>query len=303
MQYKEFDDGIYTSLRKNLLKEKGGRFQKDFVSTLRDKKSFLEYIENKIKITEGDEAPCLNERLTESEFKESPKIIEQQLFTLLKETPPANACRVTFWAMITLRHIQAGIIEACFLAANGSSQRSGLERIDQALKQGNKMELDGIVRTVLRRMSGLPEARGNRSVYVNCSFARAWWRGYLSEEVCQNTSAKHKNVYKTLSISQDYWEKLIMLVVSRNSVLGDSKVRIALIWALSDLVNKWEYGNLFIGRNLEKITRRIGIRSAWQELGVFSIEELKQFVDMNFATPSDGSLLLSCPLAPRAIVS
>ena len=284
MQYQEFDDGAYTALRKSLLKEKGGPFQKSFVSSLRDKKSFLEYIENKIKITEGEETPCLNERLTESEFKESPKIIEQQLFALLKGIPPANACRVTFWAMVTLRHIKADMIEASFLAANGSSQSSGLERIDQALKQENKTELDRIVRTALRRMSGLPEARGNRSVYVNCSFARAWWRGYLSEEVCQNTSAKYNNVYKTLSISQDYWEKLIMLVVSRNSVLGDSKVRVALIWALSDLANKWEYGHLFIGKNLEKITRRIGIRSAWQELGVFSIEELRQFIEQEVIT-------------------
>lgn len=284
MQYQEFDDGTYTSLRKSLLKEKGSPFQKKLVSALRDKKSFLEYIKNEIEITEGKETPCLNERLTESEFKESPKIIEQDLFALLKEIPPANACRAAFWAMVTLQHVKAGIIEASFLAANGSSQSGSLERIDQALKQGNKTELDSIVRTALRRMSGLPEARGNRSVYVNCSFARAWWRGYLSEEVCQNTSAQHKNVYKTLSISQDYWEKLIMLVVSRNSVLGDSKVRIALIWALSDLVNKWEYENLFIGKNLEKITRRIGIRSAWQELGVFSIEELKQFVEQEIIT-------------------
>ena len=29
------------------------------------------------------------------------------------------------------------------------------------------------VRTVLRRLGGLPEVRGNRSVYVDCPFARA----------------------------------------------------------------------------------------------------------------------------------
>lgn len=284
MQYKEFDDETYTSLRKSLLKEKGSSSQKTFVSSLQDKKFFLEYIKNEIRITEGEETPCLNEKLTESEFKESPKIIEQDLFALLKEIPPANACRVAFWAMVTLQHIKAGMIETSFLAANGSSQGSGLERINQALEQGNKTEIDSIVRTAIRRMSGLPEARGNRSVYVNCSFARAWWRGYLSEEVCRHTSAQYNNVYKTLSSSQDYWEKLIMLVVSRNSVLGDSKVRVALIWALSDLVNKWECGHLFIGKNLEKITRRIGIRSAWQELGVFSIEELKQFIEQEIIT-------------------
>ena len=279
MQYQEFDDGTYTYLRKSLLKEKGSALQKDFVAALQSRKSFLKYIESKIKIKKAKETPCLNERLTESEFKEPPKIIERNLFALWKEIPPAIACRVAFWAMIALRHIESEIIEASFLAANGSSQGGGLERINQALKQDNKTEIDSIVRTAIRRMSGLPEARGNRSVYVNCSFARAWWRGYLSEEVCRSTSAQHDKVYKTLSRSQDYWEKLITLVVSRNSVLGDSKVRVALIWALSDLVNQWEYGHLFIGKNLEKITRRIGIRSAWQELGVFSVEELKQIIE------------------------
>ena len=96
-----FDDGTYTYLRKNLLKEKGSALQKDFVAALQSRKSFLKYIESKIKIKEATETPCLNEQLTESEFKEPPKIIERNLFALWKEIPPAIACRVAFWAMIT----------------------------------------------------------------------------------------------------------------------------------------------------------------------------------------------------------
>ena len=57
MQYQEFDDGTYTYLRKNLLKEKGSALQKDFVAALQSKKSFLKYIESKIKIKKSSRNP------------------------------------------------------------------------------------------------------------------------------------------------------------------------------------------------------------------------------------------------------
>lgn len=286
MSYEEFDDASYTSLRKSLLRLKGSDAQKRFLEVLRSSKDFSKWIRERVNIEQGNRLAVLDEAMTESEFKDAPKSTEWQIFESWKSIPAASACRVTFWGFMTLRHIEENKIQSSFLAANGGA--SGLEHIDRVLtlkvedEEKINRSIDSAVRAVLRRMSGLPEARGNKSVYVNCPFARAWWRRYLADEVCENTDAKLADVIKVLRYSQQYWEDIISLVVSKNSVLGDVKVRTALVWALAELVNDEENDYLFKAKALENIRRLIGIRSAWQELGVFSVRELKELIKENF---------------------
>ncbi len=278
MNYEQFDDASYTALRKDLLRTKGSDRQKEFLNVLCSSDRYSAWMREQVEIVPGDGLPTLEENLTEAEFKEPPKSTERQIFELWKSIPPAIACRVGFWGCMTLRHIKEGRIQSSFLAAGSGSTSSGLARIGQALQDGSDKEIDGTVRTALRRMSGLPEARGNRSVYVNCPFARAWWRRYLANEVCDNTGAELTSVAKVLGYSQQYWEELINLLVSRNSVLGDGEVRTALIWALSERIADPE-NPVFKTSTLKKILRLIGVRSAWQELGVFSVEELKDLME------------------------
>lgn len=282
MPYEELEDASYTELRKNLLKSKGSDDQQNFLSALRSSDKFSGWFRDQVKIKQGSCLPILENPLTESEFKEPPRSTEERIFDVWKSISPADACRVTFWGFMTLCHVEKGRIQSFYLAANGGALSGGLERIDKTLKKGSEQEVDSIVRMALRRMSGLPEARGNRSVYVNCPFARAWWRRYLAREVCEKTDAELANVVKVLSISQAYWEELISLVVSQNSVLGDVNVRTALIWVLSDFIHDKNKKKLFIAKTLDKIHRLIGIRSAWQELGVFSVEELKKIIESEF---------------------
>ena len=279
MAYQEFEDSSYTALRKNLLRAKGSERQREFLDVLRSSEQYTAWMRKTVEVAAGEELPILEENLTESEFKEPPRSTERQIFESWRSISPASACRVTFWGFMVSRHIEEGRIQSSFLAANGGSLPGGLERIDRVLQDGNEREIDGAVRAALRRLSGLPEARGNKSVYVNCPFARAWWRRYLAHEVCEKTGARLAAVAKVLGYSQQYWEELINLVVSRNSVLGDGNVRTALIWALSEWVNEEEKEPLFKANVLKKIRRLIGVRSAWQELGVFSIEELKELME------------------------
>ena len=287
MTYSAFRDDDYTGLRKDLLQAKGKNLQVEFLEAARDSKSFIARIERRIRLKdEGDPFDLWADSLSESEYKEPPKTVEKELFENWQNLTPAQASEETFWGHVTLEHIKKGIIEAPYLAANGGNLPGGLERIDKALKEKQEKTIDSIVRTILRRLGGLPEARGSKSVYVNCPFARAWWRGYVTEEICRETDADYDKVVDTLRASQEYWERLIVLIVSRNSVLGDSNVRTALIWALSELVEgKDEDKNkkqLFQVEALKKISRKIGIRSSWQELGVFSVEDLKQIMERHF---------------------
>ncbi len=284
-KFEEFEDASYTSLRRTLIKSKGSDQQREFLSVLRSSSDYTEWVRSRVKTESGEELPILEENLTEAEFKEPPRSTERQIFEFWKEIPPASACRVTFWGFMTLRHIEEGRIQSSFLAADNKAASGGLERIERVLKAGSEKEIDATVRTALRRMGGLPEARGNKSVYVNCSFARAWWRRYVANEVRENTSAVLGDVIKVLGSSPQYWENLIIFVVSRNSIIGDVKVRTALIWALSEFVNEEERRHLFQANRLGIILRLIGIRSARQELGVFPIEELKELMK-NWLTES-----------------
>lgn len=278
MSYEKFEDSSYTKLCKDLLRSKGSDDQREFLSYLRSGNEFSDWVRRQVNIDQGESLPMLEEPLTESEFKEPPKSTEKRMFDAWESISPAEACRVTFWGFVTLRHIEESRIKSSYLAANGGALKGGLERIDRTLKEGNAREFDDVVRTALRRMSGLPE-RGKRSVYENCPFARAWWRGYLAREICEKTGAELANVVKVLTVSQSYWVRLINLVVSKNSVLGDAKVRTALIWALSDFINDEDKKHLFHDKFLKQIERLIGIRAAWQELGVFTVEELKEIIN------------------------
>ena len=220
MPCEAFEDASYTALRKRLLRSKGSEDQREFLSVLRSSSDFSEWVRKQVSIEQGESLPVLEEPLTEAEFQEPPKSTEKQIFDTWRSIAPADACRVTFWGLMTLRHVESGIIQSSFLAVNGGPSPAGLERIDRVLKEGNEKDVDSVVRRALRRMSGLPEARGNRSVYVNCPLARAWWRRYLANEICESTGAVLTDVLKVLGHSQQYWEELINLVVSRNSVLG-----------------------------------------------------------------------------------
>ena len=285
MAYLELKDSDYTQLRKDLLKEKGSPLQRELLEATKDGSDFVSWIEKKVDVEDqAKDQPfdSLADRLTEAEYKDLPQSEEKKLFDKWASLTPAQASQETFWGYVTLEHIRRGVIRASYLAANRGNLSSGLGRIEKALADGPDKAIDAIVHTILRHLSGLPEKRGSKSVFVNCPFARAWWRGYVAKEVCNTTGADFDKVAKTLRVSQDYWEMLIVLIVSRNSVLGDTNVRTALIWALSELVENKNQKRLFIGKALRNISRQIGIRAAWQELGMFSIDDLKQIIEQQF---------------------
>ena len=272
MIHSEFNDGVYTKLRKDLIRNKGSELQKELLKATTDSKFFIPWIEQIVNLkNEGNEFDLWTDQLSEAEYKLPPGNIEKKLFKMWGGLTPAQASRETFWGYVTLGHIKQGIIESSYLAASDNNSLSGLGRIEQALSTGQEKPIDNVVRTILRSLSGLPEARGSRSVYVNCPFARAWWRVYITHQVCNETDADFNKIFTTLrGSSKGFWEELISLIVSRNSVMGDTKVRSALIWALS------EREAVKTAKTLTRISKQIGIRSALRELGVLEVKELKE---------------------------
>jgi len=283
--YECLKDETYTKLRKNLLRRKGSSLQRELLESVKSDNRFLEFMREHVGTEGTEEIAVLDEKLTEHQYKEPPKETERRMYEAWKNISPETACRVTFWGAVTLRHIQDGRIRASYLAANGGSLSGGLERVDKALSEsGSEKDIDSCMRTILRRMSGLPEARGNISVYVNCPFGRAWWRGKLTEEVCENTGASCDSILDLLRWAQEYWETLVRLLVSRNSVLGDRNVRDALIWSLAKLLESEKESEILKSKNLRVLCRLLGVRCAWQELGMLDLNEVKALIDKEISS-------------------
>lgn len=174
--FKEFRDGSYTQFRKSLLKSKGSERQRAFLRKVRSGVEFLDEFDAVPTVGTVD-VELAPEPMTENEFKDPPADTEQTLYKAWADLTPAVACRSTFWAKTTVEHIRSGRIRAVYLAANGGNLAGGAERIDVVLDDQTAkatQRIDSCVRTVLRRLGGLPEVRGNRSVMLT---ARSQERG------------------------------------------------------------------------------------------------------------------------------
>ena len=275
--HKELKDSDYTRVRRNLLRTKGGPLQRNFLDAVRNNQAFLDYIQSEISTEGSYELPLSPDPMTEAEFKAPPADTETRLYESWSELTPRVACRSTFWAYFTCRHIAAHKINSFYLAANGGNMSGGAERIDRALMETGEKQpkmMDSTVRTVLRRLGGIPEVRGNRSVYVDCPFARAWWRGRLVEQTAQEDTSLAVQVRKVIRIHQTYWEKLIDRIVSRNSTFGSLQVRNAFLQALACFIAANPGGALHKTKALERTCRRIAVHQGVRELSILDDTEL-----------------------------
>ena len=273
---KELRDAGYTSFRRSLLREKGSDRQKEFLEKVRDSSQFLDYVSGlpTVGSLEVDLAPYT---MTENEFKDPPADTERKLYVSWSALPPSVTCRSTFWACLTLEHIRHGYIQSAYLAANGGNLPGGAERIDFALDDESSQgpqRIDSCVRTVLRRLGGLPEIRGNRSVYVDCPFARAWWRERMVEQVAQGDEEVAAQVRDVIRISQTYWEKLVDRIVFRNSTFGSVNIRNAFLKALAQLLARNPESGLRSSSALQRICRRATVYQGGRELSILDDGEL-----------------------------
>lgn len=286
-EYAEREEGAYTAftaLRGRLLGEKGSRFQHRFLNAAKNPDSFIEFMDEEVSAKAGEQVAIFNRPLTEQSFKEMTADQEEAAYALWASVPPRVACRISFWAEVTIQHIRAGVIqEALWLAANGGRNESGEERIDRALalegEAGAKLS-DDCVRTILRRMSGLSAARGNRSVFVNPSFGRAWWRERLVHRIGTRDGSESKRCLSSVvRSSQQYWENLIMMIVSRGSVLGSVDVQDAFVNALAKHLRLAPKSPLRSANALKFALRRFSNISAARELGVLDFAEIGAIAD------------------------
>ena len=285
--YRELDESQYLKLQTSLLKVKGGPRQREFLTALKNSEDFLSLIDNRVEINEGKTLPTFDGPLTESSFKEPTDDQEKRMYALWRDAPPSTACRVSFWASVTLEHIRIGkITDATWLAAaNGRITESGEERVDHALSlpsnEPNNNTVDDCVRTVFRRMSGLPAARGNRSVFVNPSFGRGWWRERIVTSILERGEpvASRAALLEVVRRNQQYWENLVTMIVSRGSVFGSADVQAALINSLAKHFQAYPNTPLRNATTLNTALRRFSNLTASREIGTLPFDEINEIVD------------------------
>ena len=288
--YRELNQEDYLRLQTILLKEKGGDAQREFLDAAKDNHDFLAFMEEKVRTVDGTPLPLFDGALTESSFKEPTEDQERRIYKVLRAVPARTACRVSFWAGVTLDHVRSGkIAEASWLASNGGITESGAERIDRALYidgDGDAMAIDDCVRTVFRRMSGLPADRGNRSVFVNPTFGRAWWRERIVARILERGTGieSREALLEVVRRNQEYWERLVTMIVSRGSVFGSVDVQDALVNGLARHLQDNPNTPLRNASTLTTMLRRFSNLSSSREIGVLYFEEISGIVDTLIAS-------------------
>ena len=163
--------------------------------------------------------------------------------------------------------------------ANGGDDGNKDERGQNG--RGAKL-VDACVRTILRRMGGIPEARGKRTVYVDCPFARAWWREWIVGEVAYGDADIARLIGNVLRISQTYWEKIVDRIVSRNSTFGAVEVRRAFLLTLALEVESArenvQVPLLEKPKHLIRVCRRVAAHQGMRELSLLSPPALEELM-------------------------
>lgn len=280
--WKELSDSDYSAFRRSLLREKGSVRQRDFLSKVRDTSQFLDAMS--ALPTVGDlDAELAPSPMTESEYKDPPADSEQALYESWSALSPAIACRSTFWANLTLEHIRNQRLESVYLAANGGNLPGGAERIDFALNDETAQapqRVDSCVRAVLRRLGGLPEIRGNRSVYVDCPFARAWWRERMVAQASHGDPELAAQVRGVVRVNQTYWEKLVDRIVFRNSTFGSANIRNSFIRVLGRHLGSNGRSPVSSTEGLQRLCRRATAYQGGRELSILDDSELDELMSV-----------------------
>ena len=279
--YAELNEGEYTRLHKNLLSEKGSDYQREFLNAVKDSEDFLSFMDKEVSKTPGETVGLFPGPLTEQSFKDLTRDQEQAAYEMWSQVPPKTACRISFWAEVTLQHVRSDAIgEPYWLAANGGRNEGGDERIDRALVTQDAKGIDDCVRTVIRRMSGLPGPRGNKSVFVNPSFGRAWWRERMVARILQRDGVEDRAaLLDVVRTNQQYWENLVTMIVSRGSVFGSVDVQDAFVNSLAKHFKEEPKTRLRAANRLTKVLRRFSNIAASREIGVLEFEEIGELVD------------------------
>jgi len=262
---------------------RGGDLQREFIKLiLGDDPSFCDHVLG-WGVTQGGNTPPITEyALSEREFLDPPWSTERAVAQTWSGLPVRLAARPETWTRIHIEMIQKERIRSSYLAGSGSVI-SGKARIQIALKTNSPKQIDDCVRTIFRRLGGVIADRANRTVFLDCPLARAWWRHRYAEEAhrtfgaesIQSISAALRLVYR--------WSQLIEAMVSKRTIIGDLAIRPAIVQALTQ-------GAANSDRDMKDMLDFIGRQSTVQALGFLGPEYVFKLIEEQFVQKRKSSV-------------
>lgn len=286
--WKTLDGGAYGRFSVELLREKGGDAQVQFLQCISQRDEFLATMDG-IPTVGDRKVDAIKGKFTEDQFKTPTPSTEKDIYDQWDSLTPAIASKTSFWAYVTLEHVRSEAIQPTYLATNGVAGQSGAERIDRALNRTGdnpSKAIDDCVRTVFRQLGGLPQARGNKSVFVDCPFARAWWRERLFRRAENTTGISRSEIGRPLRETKAHWEAFVKTMVSRNPILGMNLIQDVLASSLGSFARKMfdVSGKMPTSSQIERICQRLCFVGASQELGILDLAELQSIIN-NLVAP------------------
>ncbi len=207
--------------------------------------------------------PALPRRLTPNEYRQPPRLLEQEIGESWTEVTVRDASRPLYWLLCHVDWLEKGLLGEDVHAALCAGDHVARARDDRG-------RLEAETRNLLRRTGGLPAIRGNVSVFSDCPPARAWWRHRFAQRAVReqaggrlDLAAAHQGLHR----SQPVWEELVRLGVRRLTVINHERTRAVLVEALAHCTD-WDRSAL--ARAARNIAREAIVRSldhvSWREL-------------------------------------
>ena len=260
---------------------RGGDEQREFLRLVKDDAGeFCAHLRT-WGLTAGETPPVIDDRLSEKEFLDPSWSTECLIAATWRELPVRLAARPETWVRVHVELIEQEMVESSYLAA-GNRGQPGHTQIAQALRRNNPKKVDDCVRSVLRRLGGIVSYRGNRTAFLDCPIARAWWRNRYAQEAHQVFN-RHSPKALSRALRKPFrWERLVEDMVSRLTVIGDNAIRPALVQCLAD-------GIADSAEEMERLTPWVGRRSTLQALGALGSQHVLDLVTQEFAPSPDDS--------------
>lgn len=267
-------------------------------AVLAPRKEFLEWFDGEVPLDRRDPVKCGMPRktLSEGEIASPPADTETMWWRALADLPPLLAARPVFWASYNFALLREGVVEeACHFAkpvGSGAQQtgRGTLERamgaMDRVAKEengsgkGKSGAGEESVRTLCRQLlGGVPEERGQVSVYIDNRIARAWWRGHILRQTQEDLgdAVDGKAIREVLRHGGAPWDEMVQHVVRKLTHVGERPIRSALVAALSgmDLSENTSKERSERTKNLFAATGRY---AASRSLGVMTPQEILEAI-------------------------
>ena len=279
MQIETIDRPGLEKAQKRLLPKRdsgarGGEEQREFLRLVAgDGAGFSKFVKS-WGLRQGKTPPITDIRLSERELADPPWSTERVIAATWVDLPVNLAARPETWTRIHIEMIEQGRIRSSYLAANSTSE-SGRERITDVLNGQDPQQVDECVRAVLRRLGGVIEARANRTAFLDCPLARAWWRHRYATEAHKCFDCHSVEDLSAALRPRFRWEALVEAMVSKLTVIGDSAIRPALVQCLADGTGK-------TGREVGDLLGWIGRRTTVQALGALGPDYVRKLVTEQF---------------------